>query len=216
MKYFFDFDDFFIYTENRLAPDFFQFLTSLTGATQEEVHQTYKQFSGAHFTKGIPYSLEQHIDFLAELRSFDTERVKEKAHAFFIDLTKYVFEGTEIFLQSLPKEDVYLLTYGELSFQNLKVDGSGLRKYFREVVVVEESKPVVIERIIKRDHFFPKERVIFGDNRCGHFTGARKRGIITVHLKRETDIFNSEICLESEYIVNNFEELLQVLKNVAV
>lgn len=214
MKYFFDFDDFFLNTENDLVTDFFNFLSKITEATKEDVTETYKRFSGAHFSKGIPYSLEQHIDFLSELRSFDREVAKEKARAFFANLTKYVFEGTEEFLQSLPKEDLYLLTYGEQAFQNLKVDGSGLRKYFYEVIVTQGNKPEEIERIIKRDHFLPQERVIFGDNRCGHFTGAKERGIITVHLKRPTDKYSNDSCEECQYCVSNFEELSQILKNI--
>jgi len=214
MKYFFDFDDFFLNTENDFVTDFFRLLMSITGATKEDVAETYKRFSGAHFSKGIPYSLEQHIDFLSELRSFDREVAKEKARAFFVDLTKYVFEGAEEFLQSLSKEDMYLLTYGEQSFQNLKVDGSGLRKYFHEVIVTQGNKPEEIERIAKRDHFLPQERVLFGDNRCGHFAGAKERGIITIHLKRETDKYSKDQCEGCQYTVENFEKLSQVLKNI--
>ncbi|MEI8096484.1 MAG: HAD hydrolase-like protein [Candidatus Moraniibacteriota bacterium] len=211
MKYFFDFDDFFLNTENDLVTDFFRFLMSVTGATKADLDETYKRFSGAHFSKGIPYSLEQHIDFIRELRAFDAESVKADTRAFFADLTKYVFEGTEEFLESLPKEDVYLLTYGEQGFQDLKVNGSGLKKYFHEVIVTQGNKPEEIERIAKRDHFLPQEKVVFGDNRCGHFSGAKERGIITVHLKRETDKYSKDPCEGCQYTVENFDEMLNIL-----
>ncbi|MBI2439313.1 MAG: hypothetical protein HYV45_01780 [Candidatus Moranbacteria bacterium] len=214
MKIFFDFDDFFLRTENDLVKDFFQFLASLTGATEEEIFQTYKRFSGAHFSKGIPYSFEQHIEFLLNVRSFDSKNVKEKARVFFVDLKKYVFEGTVDFLKNFRKEDIYLLTYGEDSFQNLKVDGSGLRKFFCDVIVVQGSKPEVIEQRVARDHFLSDETVVFADNRCGHFTGARERGIVTIHLRRSTDKYSKDPCEGCRYRVENFDELLQVLKNI--
>jgi hypothetical protein len=120
MKIFFDFDDFFLKTEGVLVADFFQFLARITGTTQEEIMQTYQQFSGAYFEKGMPYSLERHIDFLSDFQRFNNEDAKEKARGFFVDLTKYVFEGAKNFLKCLPQKDIYLLTYGDNNFQNLK------------------------------------------------------------------------------------------------
>lgn len=214
MKIFFDLDDFFLKTEGDLVTDFFQRLMSITGATKEELSQTYKRFSGAHFSKGLLYSPEQHIDFLSELRSFDTEYAKEKVYEFFIDLKKYVFDGAEDFLEGFPKEDSYLLTYGNERFQNLKVDGSGLRGYFRETIVAQGSKLEEIERVAERDCFSDDEAVVFADNRCGHFAGAKERGIITIHLKRPTDKFSKDPCEGCDYIVSNFQELAEVLENL--
>jgi FMN phosphatase YigB (HAD superfamily) len=211
MKIFFDFDDFFLKTESVLVADFFQFLERITGATQEEVIQTYSKFSGAHFEKGIPYSLEQHIDFLSDFQRFNNEDVKEKAREFFVDLTKYVFKGARNFLKCLPKKDIYLLTYGDGGFQNLKVDGSGLRKFFHQVVVIQGKKSEEIERVARKDNFLTNETIIFCDNRCGHFTGAKERGIITIHLKRPTDKYSKDPCGECRYCVSNFKELYECI-----
>lgn len=213
MKIFFDFDDFFLKTETALVSDFFQFLARITGATQAEIIQTYQQFSGAHFEKGRPYSLEQHIEFLEILHSFDKESVKERVQTFFIDLKKYIFDGTEQLLGHLSKEDIYLLTYGDNNFQNLKVDGSGLRKFFHQVIVTQGNKSEEIERVAKKDNFLTNETIIFCDNRCGHFTGAKESGIITIHLKRPTDKYSQEPCEDCQYQVSTFEELNQILKS---
>ncbi len=215
MKIFFDFDDFFLKTENDLVTDFFRLLMSLLGATEEDLRQTYKRFFGAHFSKGLPYSLEQHIDFLSELRSFDRETAKKSARAFFVNLKQYLFEGTEDFLKTLPKDDLYLLTFGEEKFQNLKVDGSGLRGFFREVIVVQGDKPEEIIRVAKREHFPENEIIVFADNRCGHFTGAKEHGIITIHLKRPTDKYSKEPCRGCQYLVSDFAELSGVLKKLS-
>ena len=144
----------------------------------------------------------------------EAEDIKEKARAFFIDLKKYVFDGSEKFLQSLPEKDIYLLTYGEKGFQDLKVEGSGLKNFFREVIVVQGNKPEEIERVAKRDGFALDETIVFADNRCGHFAGAKERGIITIHLKRESDKYSKEPCEGCQYTVKDFDELSQVLKNL--
>jgi FMN phosphatase YigB (HAD superfamily) len=96
----------------------------------------------------------------------------------------------------------------------MKVSGSGLRDLFREVVVVEGDKVEVIEYIAQRDHFLPETKVVFADNRCGHFVGAQERGIITVHLKRPGDKYSKASCAGCQYVVENFDELSQVLKNL--
>ena len=186
----------------------------MTGATREDVVETYRQFSGARFVKGRPYSPEQHIHSLSELQSFDRESIKKEAREFHRNIRKYVFDGAENFLTSLPKKDMYLLTYGEKDYQTLKVDNSGLREYFFEVIVTQGDKIEEIERMAQRGNFSPDEKIVFADNRCGHFAGARERGIITIHLKRPTDKYSKVPCEECQYVVSSFGELAQVLKNL--
>jgi len=215
MKIFFDFDDFFLRTEDVFVTDFFRFLARVTGATQEEIRQTFGRFSGAGFSRGLPYAPERHIDFLSETRSFDVMRAKEQVKDFCVDLEKYCFPGAEEFLQCFEKENLYLLTFGEADFQNRKVDGSGLRKYFRDVITTEGNKLDEIQRIAQRDNFSSNEKIVFSDNRCGHFIGMKEVGIVTIHLKRETDKYSLDPCNGCQYRVDNFDDLLACIQRIS-
>ncbi len=195
--------------------DYFSLLKRLTGASDDEMTSTFAKFSLASFVRGETYSPERHIEFLGADLDFDAMKALDAARSFFVDIRRYCFEGAEDFLRALPKDDSYLLTFGERRFQDLKVDGSGLRNFFHEVLVVQGDKSEEIERVAKRDHFSPNEKIIFADNRCGHFAGVRERGIITIHLKRPTDKYSKVPCEECQYQVSNFEELLELLRTLS-
>ena len=214
MKIFFDFDDFFLDTEGAMIRDYFALLKRLTGASDDEMTRTSAKFSGASFVRGETHSPERHIEFLGADLDFDAMKALDAARSFFVDIRRYCFEGAEDFLRALPQGDSYLLTFGEKRFQDSKIDGSGLRAFFHKVIVVQGDKSEEIERVAKRDRFSPNEKIAFADNRCGHFAGARERGIITIHLKRPTDKYSKVPCEGCQHVVSNFRELAHVLKNI--
>ena len=214
MKIFLDFDDFFLDTEGAMIRDYFALLKRLTCASDDEMTRTFAKFSGASFVRGETYSPERHIELLAADLDFDAMKALDAVRFFFVDIRRYCFEGAEDFLRTLPQDDSYLLTFGEKRFQYSKIDGSGLRAFFHEVIVVQGDKSEEIERVAKRDRFSPNEKIAFADNRCGHFAGARERGIITIHLKRPTDKYSKLPCEGCKYVVSSFQELAQVLKNL--
>jgi FMN phosphatase YigB (HAD superfamily) len=213
MKIFFDFDDFFLDTEGAMIRDYFSLLKQLTGASDDEINKTFATFSGGSFVRGKTYSPRRHISLLGTGLDFDSVRAFDVVRSFFVDIRRYCFEGAEDFLGALPKDDAYLLTFGEKHFQDLKVDGSGLRKYFNDVIITEGDKIEAIKRVAKKDNFLTNETIIFCDNRCGHFTGAKEKGIITIHLKRPTDKYSQEQCEDCQYQISTFEELNQILKS---
>jgi FMN phosphatase YigB (HAD superfamily) len=207
MKLFFDFDDFFFDTENAYAPDMFMLIRETTGATEEEMRETFEIFSLASFSAGTPYSVRRHVDLLAERRDFDRDAVMKIVDEFLMDLTRYVFEGAAVFLSKYAKDDLWILTYGEDGFQRQKIHGSGLEDFFHEIIVASGNKLDEIDRVRIRDGFDLAETVVFGDNRCEYFSGAKERGIIGIHLKRPGDKYSLKPCGECEYRVSDFEEL---------
>lgn len=217
MKIFFDFDDFFFDTESEegMVKDYFGELRRLTGASEEDIQETRQRFSGAGFVVGEVYSPERHIDFLRERLDFDSAEVKKNILSFFKDISRYCFEGTEDFLKRLNRNDIYLLTFGDEKFQLLKVRESGLEKYFQDVIATEGNKLDEIERIVKRDGFSSGETIVFADNRCGHFVGMRERGIVTIHLKRDTDKYSQDPCTECAHAVSDFDGLYKILSELS-
>jgi FMN phosphatase YigB (HAD superfamily) len=211
MKIFFDFDDFFLDTGGAMIRDYFSLLKKLTGAIDKDINDVFERFSGAGFDHGELYSPERNIEFLKENLDFDSEKALAAIRSFFTDIRRYLFEGTEDFLRTLSKDDIYLLTFGEKNFQNMKVDGSRLRDFFHEVIIVGGDKSEEIKRVAKRENFNPDETIVFADNRCGHFAGAKERGIITIHLKRPTDKYSKEPCEGCRHTAENFDELREIL-----
>jgi len=214
MKLFFDFDDFFFDTENDYARDVFGLLRSATGATKQEVDEAAAAFSVASFGEGLPYTVERHVDSLAERHTFDTKKVKDIMNTFYSDVSRYLFPGTEEFLSRFKKEYLYLLTFGGETYQRMKIEKSGIGKYFREIIVAKGNKLDEIEVVRKRDGIPSDEEIIFSDNRCEYFTGAKERGIIGIHLKRPGDKYSLNPCGECEYRVSDFEELSRLIERI--
>ena len=77
-----------------------------------------------------------------------------------------VFVNKELLaeIEKLPKEDLWIMTYGEEEFNRAKVEQSGIGKFFNKVQirVVSGSKK---EWVAQTCAEFPEEIIIFVDNR---------------------------------------------------
>lgn len=214
MKIFFDFDDFFLDTENGLVPETFERYASLTGATLEEVYETYKQFSRAKAESGECYAIEVHLEYLRKYADFDFEEILRKMKLFLSDTRRYLYPGTEEFLRKLRKENAFLLTYGDDEFQMMKVSGSGIEGFFQRVFVTQGDKIEEIAKLRKELGISADETVVLSDNRCEYFTGSKEAGLISIHLKRLEDKASNNLCGECQYRVSNFDELYEIVKNL--
>ncbi len=214
MKIFLDFDDFFLDTENGLVPETFEHYTSLTGATLEEVYETYRQFSRAKAEGGKCYAIGAHLEYLRKYTDFDVDEVLRQMKLFLADTRRYLYTGVEDFLRTLKKADSFLLTYGDDEFQMMKVRGAGIEGFFQEVFVTQGSKIEEIAKLRNELGISSDEMIVFCDNRCEYFTGAKEAGLITIHLKRPEDKASDNPCGECQYRVSNFNELYEVLKKL--
>ncbi len=212
MKIFLDFDDFFLDTENGLVPETFEQYASLTGATLEEVYETYKQFSRAKAESGQCYAIGVHLEYLRKYADFDFDEVLRQMKLFLADTRRHLYPGAVDFLRTLKKADSFLLTYGDDEFQMMKVRGAGIEGFFRGVFVTQGDKIKEIAKLRRELGIASDEMVVFCDNRCEYFTGAKEAGLITIHLKRPEDRASDNPCGECQYRVSNFDELSKVLK----
>jgi FMN phosphatase YigB (HAD superfamily) len=214
MKIFFDFDDFFLDTENALVPETFNHYVIVTGATLGDVYETYTQFSRAKAESGRCYNIETHLEYLKKYSDFDLDEALQKMKSFLNDTRRYLYSGAIDFLQKMNKKDIFLLTYGDDDFQMMKVRGAGIEGFFRGVFVTQGDKIEEIAKLRRELGIASDEMVVFCDNRCEYFAGAKEAGLITIHLKRAEDKASDNPCGECQYRVSNFDELGEVLKKL--
>lgn len=63
----------------------------------------------------------------------------------------YNYLGVEIFLKRLQKSHaLILLTYGHRGFQKQKLRQSGLKRYFKKIIITQEESKLVQSRRLKR------------------------------------------------------------------
>lgn len=119
------------------------------GISEEIYWETYKQ--ARRDGKGnFVYSDRRHAQFLAVF-GFDEDKIVEKFSEVSAELYKFLFSDTVDFLESLKKYDqpMILLSLGDPNFQEFKLDGAGIRRYFNHIFMVSEPKDKALSDIFK-------------------------------------------------------------------
>lgn len=119
------------------------------GVTEDLFWLSYEQArsdSDGNFT----YSDRRHAQFLA-FQNFDEEKVFEKLSEASQHLEIFLFPDARDFLEALKRHEqpMILLSLGDPSFQEFKLDGSRVRSYFNHVFLVSESKDNVLKEIFE-------------------------------------------------------------------
>lgn len=127
--------DLFFWTDVR------EFLNS-RGITTEAIIETYFQIQ----TNG--YALVRHLEQLADYGAVDRERIAailEDFNLVFTDLSKYLFADSADFLANAASrqgEVPVLLSFGQKSWQEMKITRAGIFNYFSHIIYAarENSK----------------------------------------------------------------------------
>jgi len=153
----------------------------------------YKKFKKL----GIPYSPLTHLKFLSKKRRVNYKKILATLNKLIRDSKKYVFSDAKKFLNHFPKSDLYLLSYGDLSFQRQKIKAAGVSKYFRRIVITDKNKAEIIRKLSKKDKFKKGEKMIFIDDKRKHVNEIKamkdKNIIIFPNLKKSLRWFNIKL-----------------------
>jgi phosphoglycolate phosphatase-like HAD superfamily hydrolase len=110
------------------------------------------------------YSLEKHLEYLAD--HGQVERgvqglVKRALENAFADLRLYLFPDVEPFLARVKRRGIhlFLLSFGDPSWQGYKVKGAQISDFFQEIFTTEreEAKVEVVGGVVRR---FPQTVVV--------------------------------------------------------
>jgi putative hydrolase of the HAD superfamily len=123
---------------------------------------------------------------------------------------KKVFDFTYEILDYLTEKNysMHLITNGFEKTQWLKLNNSGLAKYFKNVITSElanASKPKkeIFEFAIQRAHCEMKNSIMIGDNLEADIEGAQNAGMDTIFVNH----IHAECVIKPTYIVNSLKEL---------
>jgi putative hydrolase of the HAD superfamily len=94
-----------------------------------------------------------------------------------------LLEGVKETLDYLaPRHDLVLLTKGDLEEQQLKVERSGLERYFRQVVIVPEKDVAAYYRIVADLRLDPKQTWMIGNSPRSDINPALAAGLNAVYI----------------------------------
>ncbi len=103
----------------------------------------------------------------------------------------HLFEGTIELLEYLhPKYELHIITNGFEEVQNLKLEKSGIEKYFNSIITsesvgVKKPNPKVFKYALDKANAKADNSIMIGDNLEADIIGAIQCGITSIHFNLE-------------------------------
>jgi FMN phosphatase YigB (HAD superfamily) len=206
MKIFLDFDGVIFNTElfkKRLAAIF-----PRNGVSQKDFKASYRRIK----KKELSYSPFNHIKYLANNKEIDSKKISSDLRKLLINLKPFVFDEAKKFLKRFSKNDLYLISYGDLDFQRKKIRNSQISNFFKRIVITDADKGKIIKNIAKKDKFKKEEAVIFIDDKAKHIKEARQRNVITFQITRP----GQQRLRAADFNARNLKAVEKFIKNITI
>lgn len=190
MKIFLDFDDT-IFNTNRFKRDYLRAFFAY-GITEEEYNDALSADNDE--IRGVlkRYDPEKQIRNLEANKGISLGALRDDIARFLKDLERYVFDDFYHFSRCFAREDLYLLSFGDRTFQESKVRGAKVNKYFSEVIITETSKGSELWKVLENAKHDGGE-IAFIDDRPDQLMEVRRevKNIIPIRLVREEGRYRS-------------------------
>ncbi len=120
--------------------------------------------------------------------------------------------AVEVLEYLFPKYNLHIITNGFPEVQHVKMEKSGLNKYFKTLVISEEvgfKKPSVeiFEKSFELSLAKPTESIMIGDDSEVDILGANNAGIDSIWV----NYYNEKQTQQATYSVNSLKEILDIL-----
>jgi putative hydrolase of the HAD superfamily len=125
----------------------------------------------------------------------------------------HLFEGAIELLEYLhPKYGLHIITNGFEEVQNLKLEKSGIKKYFDNIITseaigVKKPNPKIFNYALDKAETIAAQSIMIGDNLDADIMGALNCGIKTIHFNIENHKFEQK----NYTSVSNLLEIKQYL-----
>jgi FMN phosphatase YigB (HAD superfamily) len=154
------------------------------------------EFNASAYSKSCEgvnkYDVASQLKKLEHLKAVSLEPLRREIENWGKDLSGYVFQDFFYFIRELSVDNLVLLTFGDIEFQQLKVANSGLEKYFSRLLFTEADKGSVLKQYLAE--IDRREEVFFIDDREEQLTSVA-RLIPNVHclrMRREEGRYSGE------------------------
>jgi len=119
------------------------------GVSEELFWQSYKKARNNDWG-AFTYSDKRHAEVLSEM-GFNEEKIFQALNSVNTHLPDFLFEDTLPFLEDIKKknEPMVLLSLGDPETQEMKVQGSGVHRYFDRTFMVQETKEQVVQELLQ-------------------------------------------------------------------
>ena len=129
---------------------------------------------------------------LALVNSLCNEVITEKVDKLFKNAKKYLYKDAIDFLKTKSFNNYILYTYGDIDYQNKKIDNCDILEYFDEIIITDD-----IKTNIKLDY----KNGIFVDDNTKVIKDLLDNGVSTIYrIKRSNNTHSDEVLNDSRII----------------
>lgn len=214
VKIFIDFDDT-IFNTKAFKKDYLKVFEKL-GISKKELLASYTACKRGKI--GL-YNLRRHLALLKRTKNIKIGKARKKLNIFMKSLKKYLFRDFFVFVKNFSKKELYLISYGDAHFVNMKISGSGVRGYFKKVIATGSLKAYEIEKLLgKGKNVLAKEKIFFVDDRPEQIEAVKKKfkSIVSIHMRRKEGRYSSEGCAQCDYKARSLREVSGIIKNLSL
>jgi len=181
------------------------------GVKEKLFQETFEESKGV----GRDYKPEKQFKLIHKTRpEIKIGKLKESFEKILKTAPKFLYNDVLGFLKKWSKEaDFILLSYGEEKFQKLKIENSGIKKYFKRVIItrdIDKSKPF-------KKLFSENKKIIFVEDNPQALSKTKTSfsQIITVRINRgEGKYYQEPDNSQIDFSIKNLKELDKILKSL--
>jgi N-acetylglucosamine kinase-like BadF-type ATPase/FMN phosphatase YigB (HAD superfamily) len=209
MKLIFDFDHT-LFSTKKLYSAFKEAFLKL-GVEENLFWETFEKSKG----RGRDYKPERQFKLIQKSRpEIKIGKLKKSFEKILKTAPRFLYNDVSAFLKKWSKEaDLILLSYGEDNFQKLKIENSGIKKYFKKIIVtkdIDKTKPF-------KKLFSENKKIVFVEDNPQALlkTKASFPQIMTVRINRgEGKYCQKPNHRRIDFSIKNLKELNKILKRL--
>lgn len=134
--------------------------------------------------------------------SDDLINIISKDYITYLPNHNHLFKGTIEILEYLHKKyKLHIITNGFEEVQNLKLQKSGISKYFKEIITsesigVKKPNPKIFEHALKKVNTVAHNSVMIGDSYEADILGALKSNMLAIHFTNNIKQESGILCID--------------------
>lgn len=207
MKIILDFDDT-IFNTYKMMQEFIKSFKKV-GFSSEEFKEIYKKSK----EKKGDFDQKTVISLFGKLRPFDKHQVVKELAEILERAEDFVYSDFHKFIDNFPKKELILLSFGSTGYQKIKIENSGVKKYFNKVHITNKNKVFNLGNIYRK---YAGDRIVFIDDKAEEIDKVKERFPCVIALKMERPR-GGHIKIKSEladYTVKNLGEAKKIINEL--
>ena len=202
MKIFIDFDDV-LFNTKKFISEYFKIFRK--HGISEEIFRRYYYNEKQTKNRLREYNFNKHIKRIGLNLNIDIKNLESDINKFLFNTQKFIFNDVKKTLKKFQNYDLYILSYGDKKFQNLKIKNSGIVDYFKKIIISQRDK----------SSFLKEKTFYFLDDRVAHLKIIKKLYplAITILVKRKEGRYDNKKNNYCDFDVKNLLEVEKIIND---